>query len=150
MCTSGGAQSLPKMGWSIEKHYLCVNFYVSKNSMRGYTGQYLGPMMGKGYWYLPLWTIPRRYRQYQYWYWVNPSIRGGMDGVFRWLAGLLRGISRGQSPREIPRSSPASPRQTPPIHTLLLGFTFYLKKDILIIFVIFFYKYSCLKKHNSR
>ena len=34
--------------------------------------------------------------------WVNPSKRGGMDGVFRGLAGLLRGISRGRSPREIP------------------------------------------------
>ena len=29
--------------------------------------------------------------------WVNPSKRGGMDGVFRGLAGLLRGISRGKS-----------------------------------------------------
>ena len=28
-------------------------------------------------------------------YWVNPSKRGRMDGVFRGLAGLLRGISRG-------------------------------------------------------
>ena len=28
-------------------------------------------------------------------YWVNPSKRGGMDWVFRGLAGLLRGISRG-------------------------------------------------------
>ena len=26
-------------------------------------------------------------------YWVIPSKRGGMDGVFRGLAGLLRGIS---------------------------------------------------------
>ena len=33
--------------------------------------------------------------------WVNPSKRGGMDGVFRQLAWLLQGISRGQSPREI-------------------------------------------------
>ena len=59
--------------------------------------------------------------------WVNPSKRGGMDGVFRGLAGLLRGISRGQSPRKIPRSSPASPRKTLSIPTLLLGFKFYLK-----------------------
>ena len=63
--------------------------------------------------------------------WVNPSKRGGMGGVFRGLAGLLqefsRGISRGRSPREIPRSSPASPRKTPSILTLLLGFTLYLK-----------------------
>ena len=59
--------------------------------------------------------------------WVNPSKRGGMDGVFRGLAGLLRGISRGGSPREIPRSSPVSPRKTPSILTLLLGFTLYLK-----------------------
>jgi hypothetical protein len=29
--------------------------------------------------------------------WVNPSKRGGMDGVFRGLAGLLRGIFQGQS-----------------------------------------------------
>ena len=36
--------------------------------------------------------------------WVNPSKRGGMNGVFQGLAGLLRGISRGRSPREIPRS----------------------------------------------
>ena len=57
--------------------------------------------------------------------WVNLSKRGGMDGVFRGLAGLLRGISRGQSPREIPRSSPASPRKTPSFPTLLLRFTFY-------------------------
>ena len=35
----------------------------------------------------------------------NPSKRGGMDGVFQGLAGLLRGISRGQSPREIPRNT---------------------------------------------
>ena len=28
-------------------------------------------------------------------YWVNPSKRGGMDGVFRGLAVLLRGKSRG-------------------------------------------------------
>ena len=48
--------------------------------------------------------------------WVNPIKRGGMDGVFQGLAGLLRGISRGRSPREIPN-----------IPTLLLGFTFYLK-----------------------
>ena len=27
--------------------------------------------------------------------WVNPSKRGGMDGVFRGMAGLLQGISRG-------------------------------------------------------
>ena len=44
--------------------------------------------------------------------WVNLSKRGGKDGVFQGLAGLLRGISRGRSPREIPRSSPASPRKT--------------------------------------
>ena len=60
-------------------------------------------------------------------YWVNPSKIGGMDEVFRGLAGLLRGISQGQSPREIPRSSPAGLRKTPSIPTLLLGFTFYLK-----------------------
>ena len=35
-------------------------------------------------------------------YWVNPRKKGGMDGVFRGLAGLLRGIFRGRSPREIP------------------------------------------------
>ena len=58
--------------------------------------------------------------------WVNPSKRGGMDGVFQGLAGLLQGISRGGSPREIPRSSPASPRKTLSIPTLLLGFAFYL------------------------
>ena len=34
--------------------------------------------------------------------WVNPSKRGGMDGVLQGLAELLRGISRGRSPREIP------------------------------------------------
>ena len=43
--------------------------------------------------------------------WVNPSKRGGMDGVFGGLTGLLRGISQGQTLREIPRSSPASPRK---------------------------------------
>ena len=46
-------------------------------------------------------------------YWVNPSKRGWMDGVFRWLAGLLWGISQGGSPREIPRSSLASLRKIP-------------------------------------
>ena len=49
--------------------------------------------------------------------WVNPSKRGGMDGVLQGLAGLLRGISRGRSPREIPRSSPASQMRTPLILT---------------------------------
>ena len=29
--------------------------------------------------------------------WVYLSKRGGMDGVFQGLAGLLRGISRGKS-----------------------------------------------------
>ena len=53
--------------------------------------------------------------------------RGGKDGVFRGLAGLLWGISQGQIPREIPRSSPASPRKTLFILTLLLGLTFNLK-----------------------
>ena len=57
--------------------------------------------------------------------WVNLSKRGGKDGVFRGLAGLLRGISQGRSPREIPKSSPASPRKTPSFPTLLLRFTFY-------------------------
>ena len=60
-------------------------------------------------------------------FWVNPSKRGGMDGVFWGLAGLLQGISRGRIPTEILRSSPASPRKAPSIPTLLLGFTFYLK-----------------------
>ena len=46
--------------------------------------------------------------------WVNLNKRGGMNGVFRGLAGLLRWISQGQSPREIPRSSPASPRKHRP------------------------------------
>ena len=59
--------------------------------------------------------------------WVNPSKKGGMDGVFQGLAGLLRGISRGQDLREIPRSSPASPRKAPSIPTLLLRFTFNLE-----------------------
>ena len=31
-------------------------------------------------------------------YWVNPSKRGGMDGVFQGLAGVLQGISPGKSP----------------------------------------------------
>ena len=63
-------------------------------------------------------------------YWVNPSKRGGMDGVFQRLAGLLRGISRGGSPGEIPSNSPASLKKTVIILTLLLQFTFYLKWDI--------------------
>ena len=72
--------------------------------------------------------------------WVNPSKRGGMDGVFRGLARLLRGISLGLRTREIPQSSPVSPRKTISISTLLIGFTFYLKKnDILVIFLIFSY-----------
>ena len=58
-------------------------------------------------------------------YWVNLSERGGKDGVFQGLAGLLRGISRCRSPREFPKSSPASLRKTPSFPTLLLGFTFY-------------------------
>ena len=58
-------------------------------------------------------------------YWVNLSKRGGKDGIFWGLAGLLWGISRRRSPREIPRSSPASPRKTPSFPTLLLRFTFY-------------------------
>ena len=62
-------------------------------------------------------------------YWVNLSKRGGKDGVFRGLAGLLRGIFRGQSPREIPMSSPASPRKTPSFLTLLLRFSFYFQND---------------------
>ena len=32
---------------------------------------------------------------FEFIYWGYPSKRGGMDGVFRGLAGLLRGISRG-------------------------------------------------------
>ena len=64
-------------------------------------------------------------------YWVNPSKRRGMD----------RGFPRAgrAAPREIPRSSPASPRKTPSIQTLSVGFTFYLKKDFLVIFFNFFY-----------
>ena len=69
------------------------------------------------------------------WVWVTPSKRFGMDGVFFRLAGLLRGISRGRSPREIRRSSPASPRKTPSIPIFLIGFTFYSKYDILVIFL---------------
>ena len=43
---------------------------------------------------------------------VNLSKRGGKDGVFRGLAGLLRGISRGRSPREIPRFRIGPPKCT--------------------------------------
>ena len=49
------------------------------------------------------------------------SKRGGMDRVFRGLAGLHQG--QGQSPREILRSSFSSPRKTLSIPTLLLSFT---------------------------
>ena len=59
--------------------------------------------------------------------WLNPSKRGGMDGVFRGLALLLRENSWGQSPREILRSSPASSRITLSFPTLLFGCTLYLK-----------------------
>ena len=67
---------------------------------------------------------------------VNLSKRGGKDGVFRGLAGLLRGISqgllrgisRGRRPREIPRSSRASSRKTLSFQTLLLRFTFYFQQ----------------------
>ena len=71
-------------------------------------------------------------------YWVTLSKRGGMGRVFPGLAGLLQGVCRGQSPREIPRSSPASPSKTSSILNLLLGFTFYIKYDMLVIFLIFF------------
>ena len=64
--------------------------------------------------------------------WVNLSKRGGKDGVFRGLVGLLRGISQGQSPREIPRSSPASPRKTPSIPPLLLGLTHFIPFPMLL------------------
>ena len=37
--------------------------------------------------------------------WVKPGKRGGIDGVFLGLAGLLRGTSQGRSPREIPAVS---------------------------------------------
>ena len=60
-------------------------------------------------------------------YWVNPSKRGGMDGVFRGLAGLLLGISRGRSLTEIPSNSPANPRKSLSFLTLFIGFTFYFK-----------------------
>ena len=50
--------------------------------------------------------------------WVNPSKRGGTDGLFRGLAGLLKGISQGRTTREIPRSSPASLRKTLSFPTL--------------------------------
>ena len=47
-------------------------------------------------------------------YWVNPSKRGGMDGAFWGLAGLLRGISLGRSQREILRSRPeGNPEEQP-------------------------------------
>ena len=59
--------------------------------------------------------------------WVKLSIRGGMDGVFQELAGLLRGIAQGQSPKEIPRSIPASLRKIISFPTLLLRFKLYLK-----------------------
>ena len=45
--------------------------------------------------------------------WVNPSKRGGMDGVFWGLTGLLRGISRGQSPSEIHEEQPCQPEENP-------------------------------------
>ena len=44
---------------------------------------------------------------------VYLSKRGGKDGVFQGLVGLLQGISQGQSPREIPRRSPASLGENP-------------------------------------
>ena len=59
-----------------------------------------------------------------------------MYGVFRGLAGRLRGISGGQILREIHRSIPASARKTLSILTLLLGFTFFSKYEILVIILI--------------
>ena len=53
---------------------------------------------------------------------VNPNKRVGMDGVFLGGAGLLLRDSLGLCPREIPQSSPPSPRKTPSIAPLLLGF----------------------------
>ena len=52
--------------------------------------------------------------------WVNLSNRGGTDGVFQGVAGLLGEISRRRSPRKIPKSSHASPRKTLSFPTLLL------------------------------
>ena len=46
--------------------------------------------------------------------WVNPSKRGGMDGVFRGLAGLLGGI---------PEKQPCQPKENPRIYILFqIGF----------------------------
>ena len=77
-----------------------------------------------------------------YLFWVEDNISiyflgTGMDRVFLGLAMLLQEVFQWQIPRKIPRSSPASPRKIPSIQTLLIGFTVYLKQDILVIFLIF-------------
>ena len=69
----------------------------------------------------PYWSILNKIESY----WDNLSKRGGKDGVFRGLVGLLQGISRGEARGKSLRSRPASPRKTPSFQTLLLRFTFY-------------------------
>ena len=70
--------------------------------------------------------------------WVNPSKRGGMDGVFRGLAGLLWGISRGQSPREIPRCLAVTTHQS-----LIFLFFQFSKSVQLSALGILYYKTVC-------
>ena len=68
--------------------------------------------------------------------WVSPSKRGGMDGVFQGLAGLLWGISQGQSPSEILRSSPTSLRKTLSLPTLFLDLHFFSSRTLCWFFLL--------------
>ena len=58
-----------------------------------------------------------------------------MDGVFQGLAGLLRGISEGEARGKSRGAALPARGKTPFILTLLIGFMFYLKYDILVIFL---------------
>ena len=58
-----------------------------------------------------------------------------MDRVFRGLAELLWGVPKGKAQGKSEGAALPGRRKTPFIPTLLLGFTFYLKLYILVIFL---------------
>ena len=113
-------------GWGSISLYFLTQVTIQTISITNPALTFLGDHYWKSWFSVLLWQLGNTGKHCPV-DWVNPSKRGGTDGVFQGLAGLLWGISRGRSPGEIPRSSPASTRKTPSIPTLLLGFTFYLK-----------------------